>query len=91
MKNQKSWIYLFALFGSFAYYSIAAKNPKSKKFRAIGNGLVSSDYMFNAVDTQFPDIHPDIMEDTLLPTVSLLSIPIKKQFSSMKIKFYFIH
>lgn len=65
MKNQKSWICLFALFGSFPCYSIAAKNPKPKG---------SSDYMFNAVDAQFPDIHPDIMEDTLLPTVGLLLI-----------------
>lgn len=79
MKNQKSWICLFAVLTSFAHYSIAAKNPNSKRSRAIGNGVVMSDYMFNSVDTQFPDIHPDIMEDTLLPTVNLLLFLIRKK------------
>lgn len=73
MKNPKSWICFLALLESFAHYSIAATNPKPKKSRAVGDVPVMPDYMFNPVVTQFPDIHPDIMEDTLLPTVSLLS------------------
>lgn len=89
MKNQRSWICLFALLGCFAHYSIAAKNPKPKRTRAIGGGVVMSDYMFNAVDTQFPDIHPDILEDTLLPTVNLLSFRIKNNaITSKNIQFH---
>lgn len=79
MKNQNFRICLFALLGSLTHYSIAVKNSKPKGSRAVGGGLVTSDYtMFNAVDIhQFPDIHPDIMEDTLLPTVNLFSIQMK--------------
>lgn len=79
MKNQNFRICLLALLGSLAHHSIGVKNAKPKGSRAIGGGLVTSDYpMFNTVDThQFPDIHPDIMEDTLLTTVNLLSFQMK--------------
>lgn len=72
--NQRNFAYLIVSLGSLWHLVGAAREPVAlgSNAMAAGNPMRPQFTLTAVQNSQLPDIHPDVLEDTYLSTVSLI-------------------